>query len=84
MKQNLDVLNNESISVPVILGGAALTPKFVNNDCNSVYKGIVVYLAKIAHTMSSIIWANESVANNVIKLLLNMFTLIEVTQLSLQ
>ena len=49
-----------------------------------IYKGIVVYLAKIAHTMSSIIWANESVANNVIKLLLNMFTLIEVTQLSLQ
>ncbi len=43
MKDNLESLNKEYISVPVILGGAALTPKFVNNDCNSIYKGVVIY-----------------------------------------
>ena len=43
MKDNLEALNKEGISVPVILGGAALTPKFVNGDCNSVYDGIVIY-----------------------------------------
>nr|WP_320675314.1 methionine synthase [Prochlorococcus sp. MIT 1341] len=43
MKDNLEALNREGISVPVILGGAALTPRFVHNDCNSVYNGQVVY-----------------------------------------
>ena len=39
MKDNLEAFNNENISVPVILGGAALTPKFVNEDCSKIYKG---------------------------------------------
>ena len=43
MKDNLKALNQEDISVPIILGGAALTPKFVNQDCASVYKGKVIY-----------------------------------------
>ncbi|KGG12457.1 methionine synthase [Prochlorococcus sp. MIT 0601] len=43
MKDNLQALNKADISVPVILGGAALTPKFVNQDCNSVYNGVVIY-----------------------------------------
>ncbi len=43
MKDNLEALNKEGISVPVVLGGAALTPKFVHQDCSSVYKGLVVY-----------------------------------------
>ncbi len=43
MKDNLKALNEEEISVPIILGGAALTPKFVNQDCASVYKGKVIY-----------------------------------------
>jgi len=43
MKDNLEVFNQEGISVPVILGGAALTPKFVYEDCQSVYNGKVVY-----------------------------------------
>ncbi len=43
MKDNLESLNKVGITVPVILGGAALTPKFVNGDCNNVYKGIVIY-----------------------------------------
>ncbi len=43
MKDNLQVFNEKGISVPVILGGAALTPKFVYEDCQNVYKGKVVY-----------------------------------------
>ncbi len=43
MKENLHAFNSAGISVPVILGGAALTPKFVHNDCNLVYSGVVIY-----------------------------------------
>jgi 5-methyltetrahydrofolate--homocysteine methyltransferase len=43
MKDNLATFNEEGITVPVILGGAALTPKFVNEDCQNVYKGKVIY-----------------------------------------
>jgi len=43
MKENLEVFNEKGITVPVILGGAALTPKFVHGDCQNTYKGKVVY-----------------------------------------
>ena len=43
MKDNLEAFNNAEINVPVILGGAALTPKFVNEDCSQIYKGKILY-----------------------------------------
>ena len=43
MKENLEVFNQQGITVPVILGGAALTPKFVHEDCQNTYQGRVVY-----------------------------------------
>tara|TARA_Y100001968_G_scaffold3388_1_gene2945 strand:+ start:67474 stop:71028 length:3555 start_codon:yes stop_codon:yes gene_type:complete len=43
MKDNLDSFNNAGINVPVILGGAALTPKFVNEDCRTLYNGKIIY-----------------------------------------
>ncbi|VXD22894.1 methionine synthase [Planktothrix paucivesiculata] len=43
MKENLEVFNKEGIKVPVILGGAALTPKFVHEDCQNAYQGQVIY-----------------------------------------
>lgn len=43
MKDNLDAFNQADIDVPVILGGAALTPRFVNKDCRNVYHGQVIY-----------------------------------------
>lgn len=43
MKDNLERFNEENITVPVILGGAALTPKFVYKDCQNTYKGKVIY-----------------------------------------
>ncbi len=43
MKENLTEFNKRGISVPVILGGAALTPKFVHEDCQNTYQGKVIY-----------------------------------------
>ncbi|MBE9181592.1 methionine synthase [Oculatella sp. LEGE 06141] len=43
MKENLEVFNQRGITVPVILGGAALTPKFVYEDCQNSYNGRVIY-----------------------------------------
>ncbi|MGB7439656.1 MAG: methionine synthase [Coleofasciculaceae cyanobacterium] len=43
MKDNLETFNERGITVPVILGGAALTPKFVYEDCQNAYQGRVVY-----------------------------------------
>ena len=43
MKENLDILNQRQIAVPVILGGAALTRRYVEEDCRTVYKGLLFY-----------------------------------------
>ncbi|MEO0376774.1 MAG: methionine synthase, partial [Cyanobacteria bacterium P01_A01_bin.17] len=43
MKDNLAAFNAKGITVPVILGGAALTPKFVYGDCQETYNGQVIY-----------------------------------------
>jgi 5-methyltetrahydrofolate--homocysteine methyltransferase len=43
MKENLEVLNEQNITIPVILGGAALTRRYVDQDLKSVYKGKAFY-----------------------------------------
>lgn len=43
MKENLEVLNERGLKPPVVLGGAALTRRYVEQDLRSVYKGVVVY-----------------------------------------
>jgi len=43
MKENLAVLNERSVNVPIILGGAALTRRYVEEDCRSIYNGLVLY-----------------------------------------
>ena len=43
MKDNLEAFNAAGITVPVILGGAALTPRFVHGDCRAAYRGQVIY-----------------------------------------
>ena len=43
MKENLEVLNEQHITIPVILGGAALTRRYVDQDLKSVYQGKVFY-----------------------------------------
>lgn len=43
MKENLEALKAQGIKVPVILGGAALTEKFVEEFCRPHYEGPVFY-----------------------------------------
>ncbi len=43
MKENLQILNERNYTIPVILGGAALTRRFVEQDLKPLYKGSVVY-----------------------------------------
>jgi 5-methyltetrahydrofolate--homocysteine methyltransferase len=43
MKENLEVMNERGIAIPVILGGAALTRRFVEQDLKRVYRGTVLY-----------------------------------------
>jgi 5-methyltetrahydrofolate--homocysteine methyltransferase len=43
MKDNLELMQRDGWQTPVILGGAALTQRFVEEDCQNVYSGPVVY-----------------------------------------
>ncbi len=43
MKENLEVLNERGLTPPIVLGGAALTRRYVEQDLRSLYKGAVVY-----------------------------------------
>jgi 5-methyltetrahydrofolate--homocysteine methyltransferase len=43
MKENLEVMNERGIQLPVVLGGAALTRRYVENDLRSIYNGSLFY-----------------------------------------
>jgi len=43
MKENLELMNQRGIDAPIILGGAALTKRFVEGDLRALYKGDVYY-----------------------------------------
>ncbi|MBU0743085.1 dihydropteroate synthase, partial [bacterium] len=43
MRDNLEAFNAAGIDVPVVLGGAALTRKYVESDLRKVYNGPVYY-----------------------------------------
>ncbi|MFQ5423674.1 MAG: methionine synthase [Phycisphaerae bacterium] len=43
MRDNLRALNDRGLSVPVILGGAALTRRYVEHDLRAIYDGPVAY-----------------------------------------
>lgn len=43
MKENLEVMQERGLTVPVILGGAALTRKFVEKDLREIYTGKLSY-----------------------------------------
>ncbi len=57
MRENLELMNERGISVPVVLGGAALTRRYVEDDLKAIYKGTLFY-AKDAfaglHTMDAL------------------------------
>ncbi len=43
MKENLEVLRERDLAIPVILGGAALTRRYVESDLNAIHPGRVFY-----------------------------------------
>ena len=43
MKENLEVMNERRLNIPVILGGAALTRRYVEQDLRPIYGGKVLY-----------------------------------------
>ncbi|HEV2803014.1 MAG TPA: methionine synthase [Pyrinomonadaceae bacterium] len=57
MRDNLELMNERGVRVPVVLGGAALTRRYVEDDLKSLYQGTLFY-AKDAfdglHTMDSL------------------------------
>lgn len=57
MRENLELMNERGINVPVVLGGAALTRRYVEDDLRSIYTGTLFY-AKDAfaglHTMDEL------------------------------
>lgn len=64
MKDNLDLMNERGITVPVILGGAALTRKYVDEDLKSIYKGSLYYAGDAfagLHTMDKLVGGNGDV-----------------------
>ena len=61
MKDNLDLMNERGITVPVILGGAALTRRYVDEDLKSIYKGRLYYAGDAfagLHTMDKLVGGN--------------------------
>jgi len=65
MKQNLEVMNEREINVPVVLGGAALTRRYVEDDLKSLYKGTLFYARDAfagLHTMDKLMSGNGAEA----------------------
>src|SRR5712692_7111849 len=63
MKDNLELMNERSIKVPVVLGGAALTRRYVDDDLKSLYQGRLFYARDAfagLHTMDKLVSGNGS------------------------
>ncbi|HET6977792.1 MAG TPA: methionine synthase [Pyrinomonadaceae bacterium] len=62
MRENLELMNERGIKVPVVLGGAALTRRYVEDDLKSLYQG-QLYYARDAfaglHTMDKLVGATN-------------------------
>jgi 5-methyltetrahydrofolate--homocysteine methyltransferase len=57
MRDNLEIMNERGINVPVILGGAALTRRYAEEDLKPLYKGKLFYAQDAfdgLHAMDSI------------------------------
>jgi 5-methyltetrahydrofolate--homocysteine methyltransferase len=57
MRENLELMNERGITVPVVLGGAALTRRYVEEDLKPIYKGRLFYARDAfdgLHTMDSL------------------------------
>lgn len=68
MKENLGEMKKEGLTIPVVLGGAALTRKYVENDCSLAYTAPErVFYAKDAfaglHIMDQIMTEKQNAAS---------------------
>jgi 5-methyltetrahydrofolate--homocysteine methyltransferase len=64
MKDNLELMNERGIKVPVVLGGAALTRKYVEDDLKSIYDGTLFYARDAfagLHTMDKLMSGDSHV-----------------------
>ena len=43
MKENLELMNERGLEIPIILGGAALNRRYVEGDLRKIFKGMVFY-----------------------------------------
>jgi 5-methyltetrahydrofolate--homocysteine methyltransferase len=63
MRDNLELMNERGLKVPVVLGGAALTRRYVEDDLKAIYNGTLFY-AKDAfdglHTMDLLTGAEDN------------------------
>ncbi len=58
MRENLELMNERGIKVPVVLGGAALTRRYVEDDLKSLYHGRLYYARDAfagLHTMDQLV-----------------------------
>src|SRR5712691_4441874 len=61
MKENLELMNERGINVPVVLGGAALNRRYVDDDLKPIYKGQLFYARDAfsgLHTMDKLATGN--------------------------
>ncbi|MCP9492992.1 MAG: methionine synthase [Pyrinomonadaceae bacterium MAG19_C2-C3] len=67
MRDNLELMNERNINVPVVLGGAALTRRYVEADLEPLYQGKLFY-AKDAfdglYVMDKLVAANGDIAHD--------------------
>lgn len=69
MKENLEELNRRNFLPAVILGGAALTPEYVNNELKPIYRGKVFYARDAINSikiMQQLTEKSESIASAVL------------------
>ena len=67
MKDNLELMNERGVKVPVILGGAALTRRYVEDDLKSLYHGRLFYAHDAfagLHTMDQLVGATDHADEN--------------------
>src|SRR5215813_2074500 len=58
MKENLELMNERGVNVPVVLGGAALTRRYVEDDLKPLYHGQLFYARDAfagLHTMDHLV-----------------------------
>ena len=63
MRDNLELMNERGVKVPVVLGGAALTRRYVEDDLKSIYKGSLFYARDAfagLHTMDLLVGENAT------------------------